>query len=78
MLAGWYAVYDFACFRLCSLVRVLGVPGRDIIYRLRSWIAQCFEIQDEAARRGDWWEIDLIVVILLGSIALGVWAWIEM
>lgn len=54
------------------------MPRTNFIYRLRSWIAQRFEIQDEAARRGDWWEIDLIVVILLGAIVLGVWAWIEM
>lgn len=45
---------------------------------LRSWIAGIFQIRDEAAQGGEWWEIDLLIVLILGSLAAGALAWLQM
>jgi hypothetical protein len=54
------------------------VPKKNIIHQLRSWLADRLQIQDEAARRGEWWEIDFIIVIFLGAIVIGIHAWGQM
>jgi len=38
---------------------------------LRSWLADRLGVRAEAAKNGDWWEIDLILVVVLGSVAAG-------
>lgn len=45
---------------------------------LRSLVAGAFGIRDPQAKRGAWWEIDLVLVIMLGSIALGAWAFTQL
>jgi hypothetical protein len=45
---------------------------------LRSFIAGILGIRDDSARNGDWWEIDLILVILGGSIIAGVTAFLSL
>lgn len=42
---------------------------------VRSWLAAALGIRAEAAQRGDWWEIDLIIVVLVGSAIAGALAW---
>lgn len=42
---------------------------------IRSWLADLLGIRGESARRGDWWEIDLILVLLFGSVVAGGLAW---
>ncbi|MEE4211200.1 MAG: hypothetical protein V2I43_18270 [Parvularcula sp.] len=42
---------------------------------IRTWIARRFGLGSEAARNGDWWEIDLVVVILAGAVFLGAAGW---
>lgn len=44
---------------------------------IRSALAAMMGLSSEAARNGDWWEIDLILVVLLGSAALGLIAWVS-
>lgn len=62
---------------------VAKLAGRMVLQRrrglrlIRSWIASMFGVKAEAARNGDWWEIDLLLVILLGAIALGAAAWLN-
>jgi hypothetical protein len=49
------------------------------IFRLaREWVANRLGIEDEAARNGQWWEIDLVIVIFCGSIVAGLIAWAEL
>jgi hypothetical protein len=49
------------------------------IFRLvREWLANRLGIEDEAARNGQWWEIDLVIVIFCGSILAGLIAWAEL
>ena len=38
---------------------------------IRKFIASLLEVKDQEATNGEWWEIDLIIVILLGSFVLG-------
>ncbi|WP_267886227.1 hypothetical protein [Porphyrobacter sp. AAP60] len=38
-------------------------------------MAQRLGIKDDSAKNGDWWEIDFILVILLGSLLAGGIAW---
>jgi len=49
-----------------------------LIARIRGAIAALFGISDPAAHAGKWWEIDLIFVVLLGSLAIGMAAWFEL
>lgn len=55
--------------RICQicLERVLRI--------LRTWIARRLGLESKSAKNGDWWEIDLILVILLGAAFLGAAAW---
>jgi hypothetical protein len=39
---------------------------------LRAWLAEAFGIRDDAAKNGEWWEIDFVIVILFGAILAGV------
>lgn len=42
---------------------------------LRSWMADLLGVRDESARNGDWWEIDLFLVLFFGCLATGAIAW---
>lgn len=66
-----------ACSYLEVRRRSCQMPKRTIIHALRSWVAERFQIEDEAASRGYWWEIDLIIVILLGAVVVGMIAWFQ-
>jgi hypothetical protein len=46
-----------------------------MLRRIRSVIAGLLGIKAEAAKNGEWWEIDLVLVILLGAAAAGFIAW---
>lgn len=50
----------------------------DPLHQVRSKIASLFDTSDEQAKRGMWWEIDLLFVILLGAFGLGLAAWVEL
>lgn len=39
---------------------------------IRSRIAKRLGLRSEAAMNGDWWEIDLIIVILFGAFVMGI------
>jgi hypothetical protein len=52
--------------------------ARGMITWLRSLVAHAFGIRDPQAKRGGWWEIDLVLVIMLGSIVLGAWAFVQL
>lgn len=51
---------------------------RGLLYHLRSVLAALLGLSGEQARNGDWWEIDLILIMLLGALALGVFAWVQL
>lgn len=51
---------------------------RGIIYWVRGQIAAILGIESGDAASGKWWEIDLIIVVLLGAFALGVAAMISL
>jgi hypothetical protein len=44
---------------------------KGLLYRIRSALSSTLGLASEEARRGQWWEIDLIIVTLLGSFMLG-------
>jgi hypothetical protein len=54
------------------------MPKRSPLYQLRSILAGLFGISDERARNGVWWEIDFIIVLLLGAFGLGAYAWTQL
>ena len=41
-------------------------------------IAGLLGIKAEAAKNGEWWEIDLILIILFGAATVGIIAWASM
>ena len=43
---------------------------------LRSWIAAKLDIKDESAKNGDWWEVDLLIVVIFGSFLSAILAWV--
>lgn len=45
---------------------------------LRLWLATALGIKAEAAKNGDWWEIDLIIALLFGAFLAGGLAWIAL
>jgi hypothetical protein len=45
---------------------------------VRSYFAKLLGVRDEAARNGDWWEIDFIIVLLGGVFAAGVIGWFQL
>lgn len=51
---------------------------RGIIYRLRATLAGLLGIRSEAANKGAWWEIDLILIMLIGVFAVGVLAFSQL
>ena len=53
------------------------MPKRGPLYQLRSILAGLLGISDERARDGVWWEIDFIIVLLLGAFGLGAYAWTQ-
>lgn len=50
----------------------------DLVRMMRAWVAARLGIKDAAAQDGSWWEIDAVIVLLLGSAALGLAAWIKL
>lgn len=50
---------------------------RGPLHLLRTTLAGLLGISDERSGNGTWWEIDLILVVLAGAMALGVFAWLE-
>lgn len=48
------------------------------LYQLRSALAGLLGISDERARNGTWWEMDLMIVALMGAFALGAFAWAQL
>jgi hypothetical protein len=57
------------------LANWLGFVREYVLRFIRTWIARRLGLSSEAARDGDWWEIDLIVVILAGAVVLGAAGW---
>ena len=49
-----------------------------LVSRIRAAVAALFGVSDQAARTGSWWEVDLVLVVLLGSFALGIAAWFRL
>jgi hypothetical protein len=49
-----------------------------LLYKVRTFVAGLFGISSEAARTGRWWEVDLLLVVLLGAFWLGIAAWIKL
>lgn len=45
---------------------------------LRSFLADLLGVRNESARNGDWWEMDLIIVVLGGVFAAGIIAWFSL
>lgn len=48
---------------------------KSFLYRLRAGVAALFDLSSEEIATGEWWEIDLIIVVLAGSFAAGILAW---
>jgi len=55
-----------------------GMSKRGPLYQLRSYFAGLLGISDERARNGVWWEIDFIIILLLGAFAYGAYAWTQL
>jgi hypothetical protein len=51
---------------------------KNLLFTIRSFISKRLGINDTAARKGIWWEVDLIIVLYVGSIVLGILAWKEL
>lgn len=51
---------------------------RSFLYQVRSAFALLLGISSENARNGDWWEIDLVLVVLAGAFVLGAIAWTQL
>ncbi|MBU2587655.1 MAG: hypothetical protein U0975_15970 [Erythrobacter sp.] len=47
-----------------------------LLYNLRSTIARLLGIKSREAQDGRWWEMDFLVVVLIGSAILGVAAFL--
>lgn len=60
------------------LTENFGMRKDDFVRIMRAWIATRLGIKDEAAQDGSWWEIDAVIVLLLGSAVLGLAAWIKL
>jgi hypothetical protein len=50
---------------------------KPMLQMMRSVVAGLLGIKAEEASNGDWWEVDFILVILLGSGAAGIIAWMS-
>lgn len=68
--------FRLADFR--SLFYARRMRQRGSLYRLRSALAARLGISSEQASDGAWWEIDLILAILAGAIALAIFAWLQL
>jgi hypothetical protein len=51
---------------------------KSLLYLARSAVASIFGLSSEEARAGWWWEIDLVMVILAGSVVHGLSAWLKL
>ena len=58
---------------------LLHVGKREIldkmIMRMRKWLLQRLGMGASGAQDGRWWEVDLLLVLLLGCVTLGILAW---
>ena len=48
-----------------------------ILTQMRQWLLRRLGIDTSEALDGRWWEVDLLLVLLLGGLALGMLAWSE-
>lgn len=44
----------------------------NIIAQMRSWLLERLEISAQEARDEEWWEVDAMLVLLFGSVLLGI------
>jgi len=47
-----------------------------LVLKIRSWLLERLGIPSQEARDGEWWEVDAILVLLLGSALLGIAAFV--
>lgn len=60
------------------LVYDRGMHRHGFLHRLRSALAALFGISSEEAGNGEWWEIDLALVVVAGAFVLGAIAWTKL
>lgn len=53
----------------------MAMQRRGFLNHLRGHIADVLGIRSPEAAAGEWWEIDLIIVVLAGAFAAGIIAW---
>lgn len=78
---GVECVFGLVDVYYCQLVcspRRMGMGKHDMIGKLRAWVATRLGIKNPAAQNGTWWEIDAVIVLLCGSVALGLFAWFKL
>ena len=51
---------------------------RGLLFRLRSALAARLGISSDQASNGGWWELDLLLVLLVGIFVLGGFAWAKL
>ena len=51
---------------------------RGPLENIRERVATLFGVSNDAARKGLWWEVDLLLVILAGAFVTGLVAWNEL
>jgi hypothetical protein len=73
-----WGAHDLFWMIVSSCDTASSMPKRGPLYQLRSILAGLFGISDERARNGVWWEIDFIIVLLLGAFGLGAYAWTQL
>ena len=53
----------------------LELKTKMLITKIRGWVADRLGLKSAEARSGSWWEVDFIIVLLLGSGLAAVLAW---
>jgi hypothetical protein len=56
----------------------MAIMLHDLIFHLRAGVARALGIKAREAGAGQWWEVDLVLVVLGGSLALGLWAFTQL
>ena len=54
------------------------MPTPSRLTRIRNALAERLGIHAREARDGSWWEVDLLLVILAGSVVLGIVALVQL